>query len=152
MADPRWTRLDSVRDKVVPLLANALDGGAFLDRLLTRGCISYPQQEKLRRRKREEALEEVARDLLSVLRLRPPPSFDTFCDVLQQGNDGNLLEIYDCITSTRIRVAEDDHSPERSRIELRAARESHRRLITNPQRSPIDQGPHAARKQLLSKS
>ena len=41
-------------------------------------------------------------------------------------------------------------------MELKAVRESHRQLIeslaTNPQRSSIDQGPHATRKQISSKS
>ena len=98
MTDPRWTRLDSVWAQIVPLLANALDdGGAFLDRLTTHGCISYPQQERLRRLKREESLVEVARDLLSILRLRPPLIFDIFCAILQHSNEQTL---FDLIAST----------------------------------------------------
>ena len=97
MADTRWSRLDSVKDRIVPLLANALDEGAFLDRLVTHGCISYSQQENIRRLFLNVALEEVARDLLRVLRLRPPLIFDIFCAILQHGNEKTL---YDVVAST----------------------------------------------------
>ena len=103
MADPRWSRLDSVRDQIVPLLASALDGGAFLDRLVTHGCISYPQQENIRRRLSNVALEEVARDLLSVLRLRPPLIFDIFCAILQHGNEKSLYELI--ASTTRLSIS-----------------------------------------------
>ena len=98
MADPRWTRLDSIRRQIVPLLANALDGGDFLDALLTLGCVSHDQEENIRRRLREVSLEDVARHLLTVLRRTPPRSFNSFCTVLKQGNDDRKA-LYACIAS-----------------------------------------------------
>ena len=115
MADVRWTRLDSDWDRIVVLLANALDAGNLLDRLVSRKCISHSQQEKIRRRllNSEVKLDDVARDLLIVLRLRPPPSFDSFSAVLKQGNDDDKA-LYDCIASTGAGAAEGDESPERA--------------------------------------
>ena len=103
MADPRWTHLDSARAQIVPLLANALDEGAFLDRLVTHGCISYAQQENIRRRLSNVALEDMARDLLSVLRLRPPLIFDIFCAILQHGNEKSLYELI--VSTTRFNIS-----------------------------------------------
>ena len=89
MADPRWALLNSVTDEFVPFLANALAGGSLLDRLLARRCVSLAQYEDVRRLQVSPQVppKDVARSLLSVLRLRPHPSFDLFCTALQQGDD-----------------------------------------------------------------
>ena len=80
MADPRWTRLIRITDEIVPLLVNALDGGTLLDNLVSRGCISQAQYESSRRNSQDlrKSPEDVARDLLTVLRSSPPSSFDSF--------------------------------------------------------------------------
>ena len=100
MADPKWTLLIPVADKIVPLLASAIDGAALLDSLLSRRCLSQDQYEELLRHLRDRSREDVARELLSILRRTLPPSFDSFCAVLQEGNDGNRKAVYDLLVTS----------------------------------------------------
>ena len=99
MADQRWTRLDSVREQIVPLLVNALVGETLLDELLSCGCLSYDQCEETRQLRSRSSPKNVARELLSILRSRPHPSFDLFCTAMQKEGDEDRKALHDCIVS-----------------------------------------------------
>ena len=94
MTDPRWSRFDRVTDKLVPVLGNALAlQRSLLDVLLSRECIAFPQYEKIRRCLDDpiRSAEDVARELVSVMRSGPPHGFESFCAVLRTLEGGNAL-------------------------------------------------------------
>ena len=99
MADPKWSRVVPVTDKIVPLLANALVGGALLDRLSARKVVSREHYNELRRSP-SRSRECVARELLEILMRRPPPCFESFCAVLQEDNDEDRKAIYGLIVTS----------------------------------------------------
>ena len=103
MADPKWTRLVPVTDKIVPLLANALVGEALLDRLIAGKVVSRAHYDELRRHSQEpsRSRESVARKLLEILMRRPSPCFESFCAVLQEEDDVDRKAMYELlVTST----------------------------------------------------
>ena len=111
MADPRWTHLIRATEQIVPLLVNALDGGALLDSLVSRGCISPAQYDQSRRNSQDpqKSPEDVARDLLTVLRSSSPSSFDSFLSVLRLDKSRNAL--FDCVASAISVAHESERLP-----------------------------------------
>ena len=114
MADPKWTRLVPVTDKIVPLLANALVGEALLDRLIAGKVVSRAHYDELLRHSQEpsRSQESVARRLLEILMRRPPPCFESFCAVLQEEDDADRKAIYELlVTSTGAHAHESARLP-----------------------------------------
>ena len=101
MADPKWIHLVPVIDKIVPLLANVLIRESLLDRLGAGKVVSRAHYDELLRHSQElsRSRESVAWKLLEILTRRPPPSFDSFCAVLQEEEDEDRKAIYDLVTS-----------------------------------------------------
>ena len=126
MADPKWSRVVPVTDKIVPLLANALVGGALLDRLSARKVVSREHYNELRSSP-SRSRECVARELLEILMRRPPPCFESFCAVLQEDDvDGKAMyELLDTSTDAHahesVRLPYENPAPEdKTQIRTRA--------------------------------
>ena len=147
MADPRWTHLVRVTEKIVPLLVNALDGGALLDSLVSRGCISQAQYDQSRRNSKDlqTSPEDVARDLLTVLRSSSPCHFDSFLAVLQL--DESRKALLHCVASATDVAHESERLPcEYTSDEISVAR---KRALGNVNEVPSDSPSKSSRTEIL---
>ena len=90
MADLRWNaRLRPVQHKVVPLI-NGLLSGLLLDALLAKNLLSDEDYESVRTMRRQNSA-EAAKDLISLLKKKAPPAFDTFCQTLRDIDGGDAI-------------------------------------------------------------
>ncbi|XP_065836118.1 ankyrin repeat, PH and SEC7 domain containing protein secG-like isoform X2 [Oscarella lobularis] len=89
MADPEWKSLTPIWHDTVVLLANVI-GGHLLDRLLSKRLLTHDQYDSLNglRKKDGTPNEEVARELLQILKKSPHPSFDNFWAFLDTEIEG----------------------------------------------------------------
>ena len=90
MADPQWNaKLRPVQHKVVPLI-NGLLSGLLLDALLAEHLLSDEDYESVRTM-RKQSSSDAARDLISLLKKKAPPAFDTFCQTLRDIDGGDAI-------------------------------------------------------------
>eukprot|EP00118_Oscarella_pearsei_P016000 m.149364 g.149364 ORF g.149364 m.149364 type:complete len:871 (+) comp38520_c1_seq5:44-2656(+) len=88
MADPEWQgRWAPVCSAAEELLAN-LTRGKLIAKLVEVSLLSLDEQESLTTHFSMETTTTTARKTIDILRLRPPPSFQTFCDVLLKVEHG----------------------------------------------------------------
>ena len=89
MADPEWKSLTPIWHDTVVLLANVI-GGHLLDRLLSKRLLTHDQYDSLNGLRKKEGTpnEEVARELLQILKKSPHPSFDNFWAFLDTEIEG----------------------------------------------------------------
>ena len=92
MADPKWKTLTRAQADVVLYLSNIL-GGSLLDSLLAEELLTEANYEKLRKMRETKIDNEVAQELVVMLKKTPPGSYDKFCEVLR-GVDGGK-DVYD---------------------------------------------------------
>ena len=89
MADPLWiAKLRPIQDKVVPLIGGLLNG-VLLDALVAASLLSDADYENVRAKRKQSDLEG-ARELISLLKKKPSPTFDTFCETLRRIEDGGV--------------------------------------------------------------
>ena len=89
MADPEWKSLTPIWRDTVILLASVI-GGRLLDGLLSKNLLTHDQYDFLNgvREKEGTSNEEVARELLQILKKSPHPSFDNFLAFLNTEVEG----------------------------------------------------------------
>ena len=89
MADPEWKSLTPIWHDTVILLANVI-GGHLLDRLLSKRLLTHDQYDSLNGLRKKEGTqnEEIARELLQILKKLPYPSFDNFWAFLDTEIEG----------------------------------------------------------------
>ncbi|XP_065839980.1 receptor-interacting serine/threonine-protein kinase 4-like isoform X2 [Oscarella lobularis] len=89
MADPLWNaKLRPVQDKVVLLISGLLNC-SLLDALVAKNLLSDEDYESVRAM-RKQSNTEAARELISLLKKKPSPTFDTFCKTLRGIEDGGV--------------------------------------------------------------
>ena len=102
MEDPKWSCLDPapVLGRVVPLLA-AVISDELLERLFAVNCLTKVQYETLRRSNQSLGKsDDVAENLISLLKSKPIESFDSFCDAL--GTVEEELVLLECISRAAV--------------------------------------------------
>ena len=93
MADPNWRkRLTPVLSDAVTLVSTLLDpNSTFLETLAQTQCLTEGQSDEIGRICSREGQTQAARHLFGILRRRPKPYFDIFCDVLGKVDQGEDL-------------------------------------------------------------
>ena len=107
MADPKWhLRVQPVLHKAVQCLAHILNSSKqLLDRLVEEKLLTSNKYEEVLTDLGRCSLDDVARQLLITLQ-RCPDSFDTFCSLLSEVDQGRSLYNLICINEvTRPRSA-----------------------------------------------
>ena len=92
MADSKWKILARAQADVVLYLSNIL-GGSLLDSLLAEELLTEANYEKLRKMRETKIENEVAQELVVMLKKTPPGSYDKFCKVLR--NVDGRKDVYD---------------------------------------------------------
>eukprot|EP00118_Oscarella_pearsei_P019704 m.210835 g.210835 ORF g.210835 m.210835 type:complete len:682 (+) comp39747_c0_seq10:38-2083(+) len=91
MSNSKWQKyLIPVYSEAVPRLADALSG-KLLDKLLERGLLTLERYSTIRKTFEKEKRDKAARNLFEILMRRGGSSFDTFCDVVGQVDEGDRL-------------------------------------------------------------
>ena len=94
MSDQKWKQyLNPVMSRAVSALTGLISAD-LLDKLLEKGSLYDEQYEKFLQSLDDSRSisKDVARKLLVMLKQRPPPSFDNFCDVIKQAKARALDE------------------------------------------------------------
>ncbi|XP_065839703.1 uncharacterized protein [Oscarella lobularis] len=93
MADPNWRkRLTPVLSDAVTLVSTLLGpDSTFLETLAQTDCLTEGQSDEISRICGREGQTQAARYLFGILRRRPKPYFDIFCDLLGKVDQGEHL-------------------------------------------------------------
>ena len=93
MADPNW------RKRLIPKLSEAIElasnllgpDSTFVEKLAQAECLSAGHANEISRICSREGQTQAARRLFEILRKRPTPYFEIFCDVLGKVDQGEDL-------------------------------------------------------------
>ena len=93
MSDPKW------EERLIPVMSNAVTALSCLisedlfDKLLEREFLNFEQHDLFIKKMRDPTSSQsgVARDLFTMLRRHPHPSFSDFCSVIKKVHGGNNL-------------------------------------------------------------